>query len=83
MEMRFLLFLIINHLSDYINPPLLAVIGANVKSFCKIKLQYLISNISYKEADKIRLLDAKKVKGFALKTYEGLCPSTLQAFKKA
>ncbi len=32
-EMRFLLFLIINHLSDYINPPLLAVIGANVKSF--------------------------------------------------
>ena len=31
----------------------------------------------------VRLLGTRDVKGVALKTHEGRCPSTLQAFKKA
>jgi len=42
-----------------------------------------VSNISRKWANFVRPLGARDVKGFALKTHEGLCPSTLQAFKKA
>ena len=34
-------------------------------------------------ANFVRHLGARDVKGFALKTHEGLRPSTLQAFKKA
>ena len=36
-----------------------------------------------KAADFVRLLGTRDVKGVALKTHEGRCPSTLQAFKKA
>ena len=36
-----------------------------------------------KAADKARLLGTRDVKGVALKTHEGRCPSTLRAFKKA
>jgi len=43
----------------------------------------LSDNRSYQSADKIRRLGTKNVKGFALKTHEGLCPSTLRAFEKA
>ena len=34
-------------------------------------------------ADKVRPLKARDVKGFALNTHEGRCPSTLRAFEKA
>ena len=36
-----------------------------------------------KATDKTAAQRAKNVKGVALKTHEGLCPSTLQAFEKA
>ena len=36
-----------------------------------------------KVTDKVHHLWEKNFKGFALKTHEGLCPSTLQAFEKA
>ena len=36
-----------------------------------------------KVTDKVHHLWEKNFKGFALKTHDGLCPSTLWAFKKA
>ena len=42
-----------------------------------------IANNRKKAVDKVHRSGAKNVKGFALKTHEGLRPSTLRAFSKA